>query len=61
MFGSRLPRHGRCVTTTAEMKRLERRVAPATGYVVEVCTACGWNHLMRRLALGDRPPKATKA
>ena len=53
-FGPRLPKHGRCVTTRAEIKRLRQRVTVSTGYVVEVCTACGWNHLMRRMALGGR-------
>ena len=53
-FGSRLPKHGRCVTTRAEIERLRRRVSVSTGYVVEVCTACGWNHLVRRIALGGR-------
>ena len=53
-FGSRLPKHGRCVTTRAEMQRLQQRVSTSTGYVVEVCTACGWNHLVRRLALGGK-------
>lgn len=52
VFGSRLPKHGRCVTTTAEMQRLERRKLPATGYEVEVCTGCGWNHLICRRELG---------
>lgn len=52
VFGSRLPKHGRCVTTQAEMQRLERRTAPATGYEVEVCTGCGWNHLIWRRELG---------
>ena len=54
VFGSRLPKHGRCLTTRAEMQRLQHRVSPSTGYVVEVCTGCGWNHLVRRLALGGK-------
>ena len=54
VFGSRLPKHGRCVTTRAEMQRLQRRVSVSTGYVVEVCAVCGWNHLVRRLTLGGR-------
>ncbi len=54
VFGSRLPKHGRCVTTRAEMQRLQHRVSVSTGYVVEVCTACGWNHLVRRYTLGGR-------
>ena len=54
VFGSRLPKHGRCVTTRAEMQRLQHRASLSTGYVVEVCTGCGWNHLVRRLALGGK-------
>ena len=54
VFGSRLPKHGRCVTTRAEMQRLQHRASPSTGYVVEVCTDCGWNHLVRRYALGGK-------
>ena len=54
VFGSRLPKHGRCVTTRAEMQRLQHRVSVSTGYVVEVCTICGWNHLVRRFTLGGR-------
>ncbi len=54
VFGTRLPKHGRCVTTRAEMQRLQHRAGSSTGYVVEVCTGCGWNHLVRRYALGGR-------
>ena len=54
VFGSRLPKHGRCVTTRAEMQRLQHRASVSTGYVVEVCTDCGWNHLVRRYTLGGR-------
>lgn len=51
-FGSRLPCHGRCVASSAEMQRLEQRKTPVTGYEVEVCTGCGWNHLVSRRELG---------
>lgn len=54
VFGSRLPKHGRCITTRAEMQRLQHRVSVSTGFVVEVCTACGWNHLVRRFTLGGK-------
>ena len=54
VFGSRLPKHGRCITTRAEMQRLQHRASVSTGYVVEVCTICGWNHLVRRFTLGGR-------
>ena len=54
VFGPRLPKHGRCITTRAEMQRLQHRASVSTGYVVEVCTVCGWNHLVRRFTLGGR-------
>jgi hypothetical protein len=47
VFGSRLPAHGRCVTSKAELARLRQRKAQSTAYTVEVCAACGWNHLVR--------------
>ena len=54
VFGSRLPKSGRCVTTRAEVRRLQQRASLSTGYVVEVCTDCGWNHLVRRYTLGGK-------
>jgi hypothetical protein len=54
VFGSRLPKHGRCVTTRAEMQRLQHRASVSTGFVVEVCIICGWNHLVRRFTLGGK-------
>lgn len=56
VFGPWLPKHGRCITTAAELQRLQRRASLSTGYVVEVCTGCGWNHLVRRVALGGNRP-----
>lgn len=47
VFGPRLPKHGRCVTTDKEMRRLEEKPSTYRGYVVEVCNGCGWNHLAR--------------
>lgn len=54
VFGPRLPSHGRCVTTASELRRLDRRVEDLACYVVEVCPACSWNHLVRRVPLGGR-------
>ena len=45
VFGSRLPPGGRCVATQAELARYWRRKDPVVCYVIEVCTACSWNHL----------------
>ena len=52
VFGPRLPGHGRCVTSDREMARLNARKQELRAYVVEVCTDCGWNHLVRSRSLG---------
>lgn len=53
VFGGRLPAHGRCVTTRAELTKLSRtRDGQLACYVVEVCPTCRWNHLARSFLLG---------
>jgi Family of unknown function (DUF5318) len=52
VFGSRLPSHGRCVSTAAELAKLNTRTDPLTAYVVEACTECRWHHLLRVLPIG---------
>jgi hypothetical protein len=52
VFGPGLPPFGRCITTKAELAKLNRRGADLVCYVVEVCPACSWNHLARVLPLG---------
>jgi len=52
VFGPRLPKAGRCVTTAREMERIEERSGTFKLYVVEVCNSCGWNHLTRSNVLG---------
>ena len=51
VFGARLPSAGRCMTSLAEMQRLARRKSSYSAYVVEVCVACRWNHLVRSYLL----------
>lgn len=51
-FGPRLPSHGRCLTNRTELTRLKRGAVEATCYVVEVCTSCSWNQLVRSFRLG---------
>ena len=56
VFGGRLPSHGRCVSTRAEMAKLAGREEDLACYVVEVCPSCSWNHLTRSFLLsGPRP------
>jgi hypothetical protein len=52
-FGARLPAHGRCITTKKELTQLRRSAQESTCYVVEVCTACAWNQLVRSFRLGN--------
>lgn len=54
VFGPRLPASGRCLSTKGELGKLARRSGNFTGYVVEVCRACWWNHLMRSFSLGRK-------
>ena len=54
VFGSRLPKNGRCPTTSTELARLCRRTDEVVVYVVEVCPKCSWNHLARMYPAGGR-------
>ncbi|NQY57580.1 MAG: DUF5318 family protein [Ilumatobacteraceae bacterium] len=54
VFGARLPAHGRCVSTAAEMATLNRRPDDLNAYVVEACVECRWHHLLRVLPVGGR-------
>ena len=52
VFGPRLPAHGRCVSTAADLATLDARPDELTAYVVEACVACKWHHLLRVLPVG---------
>lgn len=54
VFGNRLPPSGTCVTTRGELARLSRNGRNLSCYVVEVCPACGWNHLAQTFWLSGR-------
>lgn len=60
VFGPRLPRHGRCITLRGELARLAKRPGVHVAYVVEACRKCNWNHLNRRVTLGDDDELATE-
>jgi hypothetical protein len=49
-FGPRLPPGGRVVATQSELRTLARASDDVSFYVVEVCIACGWNHLVRNFS-----------
>jgi hypothetical protein len=46
-FGPRLPAGGRALGMDGEMRSLARTRADVAFYIVEVCTQCSWNHLLR--------------
>ena len=60
VFGPRLPAHGRCVSTAADLAKLDARPDELTAYVVEACVACKWHHLLRVLPVG-RSSRRTRA
>lgn len=49
VFGHRLPAHGRCVSTAADVRQVHRQTGggEAMAYVVEACVSCRWHHLLR--------------
>ena len=61
VFGPRLPKHGRCITLRGELSRLAKRPGTHVAYVVEVCQACSWNHLVRRSTLSNPSDTAVEA
>jgi hypothetical protein len=55
VYGDQLRRaNGRCISSTAELEKLEARHSEVWRYLVEVCVGCGWNHLLRRELHGQR-------
>jgi hypothetical protein len=51
-FGPRLPAGGLCIASARDMAKVAQGRARVTCYVVEVCTACAWNHLSRVFQVG---------
>jgi Family of unknown function (DUF5318) len=46
-FGPHLPKSGYAVEDRADMDKVRRTTTECTCYVIEVCTGCGWNHLLQ--------------
>jgi hypothetical protein len=58
-FGVRLSPGGQAFSDAGELAKLVRRAGAVACYVVEVCPACSWNHLVRTFAAGRRRSVAT--
>lgn len=54
-FGRRLSPGGHAFDSSADLARLTRRAGEVACYVVEVCTECSWNHLVRTFSAGCSP------
>ncbi len=57
-FGPGLAKGGHTFDGTRELNRLTRRAGQVACYVVEVCAACSWNHLVRSFGAGRRRASA---
>jgi len=51
VFGTRLPASGKLALSEEELDRYLRLPGDFSAYQVEVCSECGWNHLIRRIPL----------
>ena len=60
VFGARLPAHGRCIASKADLAQFHQRTDDLSAYVVEACVSCKWHHLLRVLPVGGRRDLANK-
>jgi hypothetical protein len=61
VFGEQLGQYSGRIKSTAELDAMQNEVGEFKVCVVEVCTDCGWNHMIQSFLLGDgvkrRPPR----
>jgi hypothetical protein len=53
-YGKELKRQNGYVRRPQDLNALRREVGEFVCYVVEVCTGCSWNHLVRSFVTGHR-------
>lgn len=58
-FGPRLPAQGRALGA-GDLGKLARSRDELACYVVEVCTECSWNHLLRMFTVGGSAGSRTR-
>jgi Family of unknown function (DUF5318) len=56
-FGDELGQYSGRLKVRAELESMAREHGEFSVYVVEVCTGCGWNHLVVSFVLGDGEPR----
>ena len=60
-FGDQLGQYSGRIKSNEELENMENEYGEFTVYVVEVCSECGWNHVIESYVLGDgierKPPR----
>ncbi len=63
-FGDQLGQYSGRIKSSSELEEMQNEFGEFRVCVVEVCTECGWNHMIRSYLLGDgvkrRPPRRQK-
>lgn len=57
VYGDELGPYAGRIKTDAQLKEMAHQRGFFRVYQVEVCQACGWNHLLRSYVLGDGVPR----
>lgn len=61
VFGDQLGQYSGRIKSTEELEEMQSEYGEFKVVVVEVCTDCGWNHMIRSYLLGDgvvrKPPR----
>ncbi|MBA3022174.1 DUF5318 family protein [Propionicimonas sp.] len=64
VFGDQLGQYSGRIKSTDELNDMQNQYGEFKVCVVEVCTRCGWNHMIATYLLGDgtrrRPPRRQK-
>lgn len=64
VFGSQLGQYSGRIKNTRELDEMQNEFGEFKVCAVEVCTECGWNHMIHSYLLGDgrrrRPPRRQK-
>ena len=53
-FGPHLPKSGYVIEDRADFNKVRRTTTDGTGYVIEVCHACGWNFMAQSFPIEGR-------
>lgn len=64
VFGEQLGQYSGRIKSPSELEGMQSEFGEFKVCVVEVCTECGWNHMIRTYLLGDgqkrKPPRRRK-